>query len=119
MEWKDCNLEINSRYKRNPSGSINILPLLKKNKIRVLIYSGDTDAAVSELDTIESLKTLKYNVLEWWRPWFITMDQIGGYITVYDGLTLSTVRGAGHMVPQWRRESAYYMFSHFLHNQKF
>ena len=33
--------------------------------------------------------------------------QVGGYIQVLDGLTFSTVRGAGHMVPEWQPDRAY------------
>lgn len=32
----------------------------------------------------------------------------------YDGLTLSTVRNAGHMVPYTQAERAYYLFSHWI-----
>jgi len=90
-----------------------------KNNIRILIYSGDTDAIVSFVDSEEALKKLNLDIVNWWRPWFISEAQIGGYIVEYDGLTFVTVRGAGHMVPQWKRESSYYMFSHFLNNEPF
>lgn len=40
--------------------------------------------------------------------------QVGGYVEAYDGLTLSTVRNAGHMVPYTQAERAYYLFSHWI-----
>ncbi len=43
--------------------------------------------------------------------------QVGGYVEVYDGLTFSTVRNAGHMVPYTQAERAYYMFSHWIHGK--
>ena len=30
--------------------------------------------------------------------------QVAGYITKYDGLDLLTVKGVGHMAPQWARQ---------------
>ncbi len=43
--------------------------------------------------------------------------QVGGYVEVYEGLTFSTVRNAGHMVPYTQAERAYYMFSHWIHGK--
>lgn len=34
-----------------------------------------------------------------WTPWQDSRRQTGGYVVQYDGLTLATVRNAGHMVP--------------------
>ena len=48
-----CNDFINSNYKPNTThGSYWIYPKLIENKIKVLIMSGDTDASVSSLGTI-------------------------------------------------------------------
>ena len=33
-----------------------------------------------------------------WRPWKSATGQVGGYFQRYKGLTLATVRDAGHMV---------------------
>lgn len=43
--------------------------------------------------------------------------QVGGYVEVYDGLTFSTVRNAGHMVPYTQAERAYYLFAHWIHGK--
>ena len=48
-----------------------------------------------------------------------TAGQVGGYIEVYDGLTFSTVRNAGHMVPYTQAERAYYLFSHWIQGKVF
>jgi len=37
--------------------------------------------------------------------------QVGGYVTVHEGLTFSTVRNAGHMVPYVQPERAFWLFS--------
>ena len=55
-----------------------------------------------------------------WQEWFISDDegsQVAGYVTIYEGLTFATVKGAGHMVPQYAPEAAYYMFSNFINGK--
>ena len=43
--------------------------------------------------------------------------QVGGYVVGYKGLTLITVRGAGHMVPSYQPERALDMISYFLRGE--
>lgn len=43
--------------------------------------------------------------------------QVGGYVIGYKGLTLVTVRGAGHMVPSDQPYRALTMISSFLLGQ--
>ena len=51
-------------------------------------------------------KILKFSpIKQAWRPYTVE-GQVGGYVTVYDGLTFATVRNAGHMVPQTQPERA-------------
>jgi hypothetical protein len=40
--------------------------------------------------------------------------QVGGYVTVYDKLTFSTVRGAGHMVPYTEPARALHLVKSFI-----
>ena len=111
-------MQPDSVYHPYPSGSIWLYPQLIQSKLRILLYSGDTDAVVSLHNTQKALEQLNLKVVKEWRSWYFGTDpsqiQIGGYVEEYEGLTLVTVRGAGHMGPQWRPEQAYYMFEHFL-----
>jgi len=43
--------------------------------------------------------------------------QVGGYLIGYKGLTLITVRGAGHMVPSYQPKRALTMISFFLQGE--
>merc|ERR1711934_94568 len=90
-------------------------------QIRVLIFNGDVDACVP------------YNGNAWWtasldlpearpfRAWSVD-KQVAGYVTSYvsdsdyktKGLTFATVKGSGHMVPQFRPKQALAMFSRFI-----
>jgi len=41
-----------------------------------------------------------------WRPWVTGNQNISGMLWELDGMTLATVRGAGHMVPSDKPEEA-------------
>jgi len=64
---------------------------------------------------------LNLNVVVPWQNWYLPINQqVGGRIQIYNNnMTFTTVRGAGHMVPQWRRAEAQFMFQHFVFNLNF
>jgi len=97
----------------------SVIPLYKyffanNPELQILVYSGDVDAIVPYWGTkvwVDSLnRTIKYP----WRAWHDSEDQVGGFVTVYDTFTLSTVRNAGHMVPWFQPERAFILYSSFL-----
>lgn len=45
--------------------------------------------------------------------WFFIL-QVSGYTVVYEGLTFTTVRGAGHQVPQCQPCRAFALFKNFV-----
>jgi len=100
------------------AGSIQKIPFLADNNVQVMVFSGDTDYVVSQLETHTVLiKKLNSALKGKWKPWFISNSQIGGYVAAYTPFLFVTIKGAGHMVPQWKRESAFHIFSKFLKNE--
>jgi len=85
------------------------------NQYRVLIYSGDTDGSVPFVGTVEWIKDFEGGTKPDvdWLHWTLN-GQVVGYRTSYPNLEFTTVKGAGHMVPQDKPEVAYAMFSQFL-----
>lgn len=77
---------------------------------------GDTDASVPFVGTERCVSALRLNVKSPWAPWIVD-EQVAGYRVQYEGLTFATVRGAGHMVPQWRQKEAYVLVKSFLDNE--
>ncbi|KAK4801838.1 hypothetical protein SAY86_000041 [Trapa natans] len=73
---------------------------------RALIYSGDHDLAVPYTGTEAWTRSMGYKMVEQWRSWW-SNKQVAGYLQAYEkNLTFLTVKGAGHMVPQYKpRES--------------
>ena len=121
IKWDLCSTSVSQLYKRQDKGSIWAYPTIIKSGIRVLIYSGDTDMAVPFNGNQAWIKNLKLETVKPWKQWraFNDMENVAGYYVKYKGLTFCTVKGTGHMVPQWKPKEAYYMFSKFLDDEDF
>ncbi|RHN77358.1 putative carboxypeptidase D [Medicago truncatula] len=97
----------------------SILPTINgliSSGISIWMYSGDIDGRVPIISTKYSINSLKLHVRTAWRPWY-TGKEVGGYVIGYKGLTLITVRGAGHMVPTDQPYRALTVISSFLLGQ--
>jgi len=117
INWTICTEDIN--YNSNTNSVIPIYKELLKSQFKVLIYSGDTDGAVPYTGTAAWTESLNLPVITSWTQWSIVRadgagDQVAGFITEYDGLTFLTVKGSGHMVPQFKPEAAFNMFQTFV-----
>lgn len=73
-----------------------------------MFYSGDTDGIVPLIGSRRWMQKLNWKVLAEWRPW-MTNAQVSGYIVQYEGLDFVTIKGVGHMAPQWKREDTLLM----------
>ena len=119
--WELCSSDVNQRYQIQDKGSIWAYPTIIKEGIRVLIYNGDTDMSVPFNGNQAWIKTLGLEIEKPWVQWraFEDKNYVAGYYIKYKGLTFCTIKGTGHMVPQWKPKEAYYMFSKFLANEDF
>jgi len=116
ITFEVCSDDVGNNYEQDhEKGSFFLYPKLVKSGIKILKYSGDTDSVVPFNGTEKWIKKLNLPILEKWRSW-TTADplNIGGYVTKYDGLTFITVRGAGHMVPQFRPKESFYFLTQYL-----
>jgi len=73
-------------------------------KLRVLIYNGDTDPAITSFAAQNWTSHLGFDETQHWRPWTVdSCQRMGGYVTRYQGMfDFLTIRGAGHMVPTYK-----------------
>ncbi|GFZ14784.1 serine carboxypeptidase-like 27 [Actinidia rufa] len=95
----------------------SVLPIFKEliaAGIKLWVFSGDTDIMVPLSSTRYSLNALKLKTLSDLVPWYDNKEEVGGWLQVYDGLTLVIVRGAGHEVPLDRPSLAFILFQGFL-----
>ena len=84
--------------------------LAKGNQaLKMLVYNGDTDPAITSFAAQNWTSKLGLAVLEEWRPWTVDgCQQMGGYVTRYQGgLDFLTIRGAGHLVPTYKPAAAF------------
>ncbi|KAH6822064.1 alpha/beta-Hydrolases superfamily protein [Perilla frutescens var. hirtella] len=94
----------------------SVLPIYRKlisARLRIWVFSGDTDAVITVMETRFSLSNLNLKIKTPWYSWSAG-GQIGGWTEVYDGLIFATVRGAGHDVPLFQSLRAFKLFQTFL-----
>lgn len=101
--FEQCTGSPKFNYHYQQEASMWIYQVLKGSGIRQMFYSGDTDGMVPLSGTRKWIKELNWTVKEAWRPW-MTNNQVSGFVTRYDGLDFITVKGVGHMAPQWARQ---------------
>ncbi|CAM6081573.1 unnamed protein product [Calypogeia fissa] len=115
VNWTDCSDSVGNLYSHVDSVR-SMLPVYKqllKTDIKMWIYSGDWDGNVPTTGTRAWIKSLELPIVMKWRPWDYK-SQVGGWTQVYKGLTFTTVRGAGHMVPTDQPGKALEVFQRFL-----
>jgi len=124
-DWAICTSITN--YDRNMEYSA--VPIYEElvHHYRVLIYHGDTDMACDYLqgqDAIaEVARNQKLETIDEWKPWMIkdaVGPQVAGFITTYkteQEFHFITVKGAGHMTPQWKPEASIAFFERFLNHK--
>lgn len=101
----------------------NLLPFYKEvvenTDLRVLVINGDTDPTLDSLVAQNWTSSLGFEEKEEWRPWTIDgKSYMGGYVTRYHGdFDFLTVRGSGHMVPQYKARVADAVLRYWLKNE--
>lgn len=90
-------------------------------KLRVLVYNGDTDPAITSFATANWTCNLGLDEIEHWEPWTIDgCQQMGGYVTRYEGdFDFLTIRGAGHMVPTYKPAATFTFMKAWIMNEKY
>ncbi|CAK4589882.1 unnamed protein product [Aphanomyces euteiches] len=117
--WTDCNDDVNRLYHRSTS-SLPLYPDILATDLKTLIFSGDADSIVNFIGTERWLgaRGLRLRVVEKWAAWFGPDKQLAGYTQKFDGVTFTTVKGAGHMVPATRPLHGLYLFECFLYGKE-
>jgi len=98
-------------------------------KYRIIVYNGDTDPGCNYLGDEWCVQQLGAPVKDKWASWHyndssVTSQgsQVGGWTVTYDvggELRFITIKGAGHMAPQWRPVASAAMFKQFIAGQVF
>jgi len=116
LDWEICSDDINTGYNTLYTNMTSQFQQLLPN-IRVLIYNGDFDIACNFLGDQWFVESLGQEVLKDYDNWKDEDGNVGGYGKTFQNISFTTVRGAGHMVPEDQPARALYMFNRFLNNQ--
>ncbi|CAD6197731.1 unnamed protein product [Caenorhabditis auriculariae] len=114
-KWDICSDKVTTTYQKQYGDMAPFIKKIVNAHVRVLLYYGDVDMACNFMmgqqfvDQLGLRRTLRKT------PWKFDR-QIAGFKTLFDGLTFITVRGAGHMAPQWKAPQMYYAIQQFLLN---
>ncbi|XP_056405987.1 lysosomal protective protein-like [Hyla sarda] len=122
-KWEICNKDVFGDFERELENSRDLYrQLLMKKEYRVLVYSGDFDMACNFLGIEWFVDSLNLKSQGSYHPWMChdgKTSQISGYAKQYANLTILTVKGAGHMVPEDKPFEAFQMFRQFINNEPF
>uniref|UniRef100_A0A7S3D7C7 Carboxypeptidase n=1 Tax=Palpitomonas bilix TaxID=652834 RepID=A0A7S3D7C7_9EUKA len=136
-EWVAC-----SPYLTYNQYAPSVLPLYESfiqiTDLRILVYSGDVDNCVPWIATQSALDKMGLPITTPWHFWSTTSgsvardrgergvgkvkeggentaEQVAGYAKTYaKNLTYATVKGAGHLVPYFKPDAAFFMFDTFM-----
>lgn len=112
-KWETCSDEVNLNWKDSPKSMLNVYHELIRSGLRIWVFSGDTDAIIPVTSTRYSIDALKLPTVTPWHAWYDD-SQVGGWTQEYKGLTLVTIRGAGHEVPLHKPKLALKLVRSFL-----
>ncbi|XP_039146508.1 serine carboxypeptidase-like 26 isoform X2 [Dioscorea cayenensis subsp. rotundata] len=116
-KWKVCNESILDIYNNTVSSVLPIYSKLIKAGLRIWIYSGDADGRVPVIGSRYCVESLDLLLKTQWQSWYHN-HQVGGRFVEYQGLTMVTVRGAGHLVPLNKPSEALVLINTFLGGHK-
>ncbi|KAJ8247371.1 hypothetical protein GJAV_G00245630 [Gymnothorax javanicus] len=111
--WDICSDEVGHHYHVKYSTMKDVYLKLLSLGLRALVYSGDTDMACNFIGSQWFVDQLNQKETTSYAHWLYD-NQVAGFYQTYGNITFLTVKGAGHMVPQWAPGPALQMFQSFL-----
>ncbi|GKV00447.1 hypothetical protein SLEP1_g13133 [Rubroshorea leprosula] len=113
--WNRCNSSI--AYTKTVNSSVPYHRYLSEQSLLAMVYSGDHDFSVTHIGTQNWIATLNLTTYVDWRAWFVD-GQVAGYTVEYINgdytLIYATVKGAGHVAPEYKPKECYSMIDRFF-----
>ncbi|XP_062198097.1 serine carboxypeptidase-like 26 [Phragmites australis] len=97
-KWQVCSDSILRSYNFSVLSILPVYSKLIKAGLRVWLYSGDADGRVPVIGSRYCVEALGLPIKTQWQPWYLN-KQVAGRFVEYHGMTMATIRGAGHLVP--------------------
>ncbi|KAL5707105.1 sinapoylglucose--choline O-sinapoyltransferase [Ranunculus cassubicifolius] len=119
--WVRCNSYGNGdqvnygvKYLSNVKSSLPYHRNISTKGYRTLIYSGDHDMRISHVSTEAWIRSLNISIIDAWHPWFVE-GQVAGFTTTYsNGMIYATLKGSGHITPEYQPKESYALFKKWL-----
>jgi len=112
-KWQVCSDSILRSYNFSVLSILPIYSKLIKAGLRVWLYSGDADGRVPVIGSRYCVEALGLPIKTQWQPWYLN-KQVAGRFVEYHGMTMVTIRGAGHLVPLNKPEEGLALIDTFL-----
>ena len=95
--------------------------VLSKDLIRILVYNGDTDPAITVYQAEQWTRELGFQESQSWRAWTTdSCQRMGGSVIRYEhGLDFLTIKGSGHMVPEFKPEVSLEFITRWMRNEDY
>lgn len=129
--WSACNEAVGDAYSGDDVAApmMPVYARLFGRGLKMLIMSGDDDTVCATRGTQQFIWELGRKVVSEWAPWRMddgpgcdqtpkgqACSQVAGYAVQFDGLSLVTVHGAGHLVPATRPAQGLEVLRRFLND---
>lgn len=111
--WNVCSDEVGNLYNNTYETMKEVYQKLLSLGLRVLVYNGDTDMVCNFLGGQWFVDDLGLKATTEYQHW-LHEKQVAGFYQQFGNLTFLTIKGTGHMVPQWAPGQAFHMFQSFL-----
>uniref|UniRef100_A0A8C1G8K7 Si:ch211-122f10.4 n=1 Tax=Cyprinus carpio TaxID=7962 RepID=A0A8C1G8K7_CYPCA len=116
--WDICSDVVGRQYHTIYETVKDVYEKLLALGLRALVYNGDTDMACNFLGDQWFVEQLGQKASTQYQPWIFD-KQIAGFYQQFGNITFLTVKGAGHMVPQWAPGPSLQMLQSFLSNKPY
>lgn len=121
IAWKDCStiLRYDTGDRHHDMTPIYNYLIDGGYDLNILVMSGDDDAVCATIGTQDWIWGLGYEVSgKAWQSYTVN-EQVGGYLTKWANtkMALATVHGAGHEVPTYKPDVAFWLWENYLNGQ--
>ncbi|KAJ1261817.1 hypothetical protein BS78_09G059600 [Paspalum vaginatum] len=116
-KWHVCSDSILNSYNFSVFSVLPIYSKLIKAGIRVWLYSGDADGRVPVIGSRYCVESLRLPIKTQWQPWYLD-KQVAGRFVEYYGMSMVTIRGAGHLVPLNKPDEGLTLINAFLRGEQ-
>ncbi|KAE8056750.1 hypothetical protein FH972_013493 [Carpinus fangiana] len=118
--WNNWCLEkvlLTLAYTKTVPSSVEYHRNLSHTNLRALVYSGDHDMSITHIGTQNWIRYLNLTISDVWRAWYVD-GQVAGYTEKFSNgdftLIYATVKGAGHVAPEYKIKECSAMLDRWL-----